>query len=38
MRCTAPKCARKPPHNTHGATDCIRRAEAAHIPVHTITA
>jgi len=38
MPCTAPKCARKTPHNTHGATDCIRRAEAAGIPVLTITA
>jgi hypothetical protein len=38
MRCTAPKCARKAPHNTHGATDCIRRADAADIPVHTIAA
>ncbi|MFF7527279.1 SLOG family protein [Streptomyces pseudovenezuelae] len=33
MRCTAPKCAGKAPHNTHGAADCIRRAEAAGIPV-----
>lgn len=33
MRCTAPKCARKAPHDTHGATDCIRRAEAAGIPI-----
>jgi hypothetical protein len=38
MRCTAAKCARRGPHNSHGATDSIRRAEAAGIPVHTITA
>ncbi len=38
MRCTAAKCARKAPHNTHGATDCMRRAEAAGIPVLTVAA
>jgi hypothetical protein len=38
MPCTASRCAHIPPHHSHGATDCIRRAEAAGIPVHTITA
>jgi len=38
MPCTLPKCAHIPPHNSHGTADCIRRAEAAGIPVYTITA
>ncbi len=38
MRCTAPKCAGKAPHDSHGATDCMRRAAAAGIPVLTVAA
>jgi hypothetical protein len=38
MRCTAPKCAGKAPHDSHGATDCMRRAVAAGIPVLTVAA
>ncbi|MFK0288277.1 SLOG family protein [Streptomyces sp. NPDC090499] len=38
MPCTAPKCAAKPPHASHGVTDCRRRAEAAGIPTLTLTA
>lgn len=35
--CTAPKCAGKKPHGSHGASDCLRRAAAAGIPVRTVT-
>lgn len=38
MPCTLPKCAGKPAHDSHGATDCARRAVAAGIPVHRIAA
>lgn len=38
MRCTARKCAGKPPHDSHGAADCIRRATAAGIPLLTVAA
>jgi hypothetical protein len=38
MRCTAAKCAGKPAHDSHGATDCIRRATAAGIPIRRIAA
>lgn len=36
--CTLPKCRTPRPHHTHGTADCARRARAAGIPVHTITA
>lgn len=38
MRCTAAKCAGKPVHDSHGATDCVRRAKAAGIPVYEVRA
>lgn len=38
MRCTAAKCASKPAHDSHGATDCIRRAMTAGIPIRRIAA
>ncbi|MGW2384365.1 SLOG family protein [Streptomyces sp. NPDC001658] len=34
--CTLPRCRSARPHYSHGTADCIRRAEAAGIPVHTI--
>jgi hypothetical protein len=37
-RCAAPRCASKAPHDSHGTADCMRRAKAAGIPVHRITA
>ncbi|MFJ4473187.1 SLOG family protein [Streptomyces sp. NPDC089424] len=36
-RCTAPRCANKPVHGSHGTDDCLRRARAASIPDRTIT-
>jgi hypothetical protein len=38
MPCTASRCAHMPPHDSHGATDCIRRAKTAGIPVRTVAA
>ncbi|MCX5000942.1 SLOG family protein [Streptomyces longwoodensis] len=35
--CTRPACRTKQPHDSHGTADCIRRAEAAGIPVLRIT-
>ncbi|MEU5043239.1 SLOG family protein [Streptomyces griseorubiginosus] len=35
--CTLPRCRSARPHYSHGTADCIRRAEAAGIPVHKIT-
>ncbi|GAA3591171.1 SLOG family protein [Streptomyces osmaniensis] len=32
-QCTLPKCRTARPHDSHGTADCIRRAEAAGIPV-----
>ncbi|MFD9443454.1 DUF2493 domain-containing protein [Streptomyces sp. NPDC060001] len=36
VRCTAAKCRPLPPHDSHGTADCIRRAEAAGIPVYRL--
>lgn len=36
--CALPACRTKQPHDSHGTADCMRRAKAAGIPVHRITA
>lgn len=35
--CAGPRCRKPKPHDSHGATDCIRRAEKAGIPVRRWT-
>lgn len=37
-QCTLPKCRTARPHDSHGTADCIRRAEAAGIPVWRVQA
>ncbi|MEU4256300.1 SLOG family protein [Streptomyces fradiae] len=36
--CTSPRCPRTDPHDSHGASGCVRLAEAAGIPVRRWTA
>lgn len=33
LPCTRPGCRRPRPHDSHGTADCLRRLNAAHIPV-----
>lgn len=37
MPCALPDCTRPRPHDTHGAADCMERAEKAGIPVRRVT-